>query len=256
MLNAESLVVWRELAGSITTLLTKSNLTWYHVTRPVLLEGPTHWGWSRMVTESYKARCYGKLLRASKQPKERNWNERGWHLKGLTCYNPTRWDAVYRNQSRLRCNLRIKYEEWRIIWGRQELNRYKDKYAPLKGGNSTRCSYCRVEIEDELHLYVECGILGEFWLTAKTWFMNNFGVVPILTLRAVPNGYPNPTRYPVFFSIPDPTRFSFENHRVYFGYYPIFRVFRLGISGITPRQSWVLVGGKLFVNFCNVRKKP
>ena len=35
-LNAESLVVWRELAGSITTLLTKSNLTWYHVTRPVL----------------------------------------------------------------------------------------------------------------------------------------------------------------------------------------------------------------------------
>ena len=25
---------------------------------------------------------------------------------------------------------------------------------------------------------------------------------------------PNPTRYPVFFSIPDPTRFSFENHRV------------------------------------------
>ena len=90
------------------------------MTRPVLLEGPIHWGWSRMVTESYKARIYGKLLRASKQTKERNWNERGWHLKGLTCYNPTRWDAVYRNQSRLRCNLRIKYEEWRIIWGRQE----------------------------------------------------------------------------------------------------------------------------------------
>jgi hypothetical protein len=30
-LNAESIVVWRELAGSITSLLTKSNLTWYHV---------------------------------------------------------------------------------------------------------------------------------------------------------------------------------------------------------------------------------
>ena len=58
-LNAESLVVWRELAGSITTLLTKANLTWYHVTRPVLLEGPIHWGWSRMVTESYKAKCFG-----------------------------------------------------------------------------------------------------------------------------------------------------------------------------------------------------
>ena len=37
------------------------------------------------------------------------------------------------------------------------------------------------------------------------------------------------TRYPVFLSIPDPTRFSFENHRVAvtrnIGYYPIFRVF-------------------------------
>ena len=30
----------------------------------------------------------------------------------------------------------------------------------------------------------------------------------------VPSGYPNPTRYPVFLSIPDPTRFSFRNHRV------------------------------------------
>ena len=31
---------------------------------------------------------------------------------------------------------------------------------------------------------------------------------------AVPSGYPNPTRYPVFLPIPDPTRFSFRNHRV------------------------------------------
>ena len=30
----------------------------------------------------------------------------------------------------------------------------------------------------------------------------------------VPSGYPNPTRYPVFLLIPDPTRFSFRNHRV------------------------------------------
>ena len=31
---------------------------------------------------------------------------------------------------------------------------------------------------------------------------------------AVPSGYPNPARYPVFLSIPDPTRFSFINYRV------------------------------------------
>ena len=30
----------------------------------------------------------------------------------------------------------------------------------------------------------------------------------------VSSGYPNPTRYPVFHLLPDPTRFSFENHRV------------------------------------------
>ena len=34
------------------------------------------------------------------------------------------------------------------------------------------------------------------------------------TCTSVPSGYPNPTRYPVFISIPDPTRFSFRNHRV------------------------------------------
>ena len=31
--------------------------------------------------------------------------------------------------------------------------------------------------------------------------------------QEVPNGCPNPTRYLVFLSIPNPTRFSFENHR-------------------------------------------
>ena len=40
--------------------------------------------------------------------------------------------------------------------------------------------------------------------------------------QAVPNRSPDPTRYSVFLSIPDPTRFSFENHQVagnnwYFG---------------------------------------
>merc|ERR1712105_321303 len=49
-------------------------------------------------------------------------------------------------------------------------------------------------------------------------------------------GYPNPTRYPVFHSIPDPTRFSFENHRVTGN--PKYRVLpdilgKPGVSGIT-----------------------
>ena len=37
-----------------------------------------------------------------------------------------------RNNFRLRCSKKVKYEEWRIIWARQELNRYKDKYVKLK----------------------------------------------------------------------------------------------------------------------------
>ena len=54
-------------------------------------------------------------------------------------------------------------EEWIILWGRQELNRYKDKYATLAGGNSVACSYCHDEIETEMHIYVECEVTGEFW---------------------------------------------------------------------------------------------
>ena len=57
-------------------------MTWYHVNHPAH-EGPNHWGWSRMVTESYKAKKYGKLLSASKHTKGRNSNEQGSLLKGL-----------------------------------------------------------------------------------------------------------------------------------------------------------------------------
>ena len=83
----------------------------------------------------------------------------------------------------------------------------------------------------------------------------------LLHLHTVPNGYPNPTRYPVFSSIPDPTRFNFENLRVAgnpkywvlpeisgntrsFGYYPKF---------------WVLPdvsGCKLFVNYPEYPELP
>ena len=47
---------------------------------------------------------------------------------------------------------------------------------------------------------------------------------------------PNPTRYPVFSSIPDPTRFNFENHRVAGN--PKYRVLpdisgKPGFSGVT-----------------------
>ena len=55
-------------------------------------------------------------------------------------------------------------------------------------------------------------------------------------IYTVSSGYPNPTRYPVFHLLPDPTRFSFENHRVAGN--PKYRVLpeisgKPGVSGIT-----------------------
>ena len=55
-------------------------------------------------------------------------------------------------------------------------------------------------------------------------------------MDSVSSGYPNPTRYPVFHLILDPTRFSFENHRVAGN--PKYRVLpeisgKPGVSGIT-----------------------
>ena len=103
-------------------------------------------------------------------------------------------------------------------------------------------AYWRLEIESNCF----------FFLHSNTWQKHPSPRSAIS--RPVPNGYPNPTRYPVFSSIPDPTRFNFENHRVAgnpkyrvlpeisgntrsFGYYSKFRVL--------PDVS----GCKLFVNY-------
>merc|ERR1712184_196745 len=100
----------------------------------------------------------------------RNPNEQKWRDAGLTTYNSNRFDKVYRNLARLRCNLRVKYEELRIIWGRQELNRYKSRYANLVAvNNSTLCSYCGQEDENEFHLYTKCT------LQKHSWRMHNYG---------------------------------------------------------------------------------
>ena len=61
-------------------------------------------------------------------------------------------------------------------------------------------------------------------------------------LSAVPSGYPNPTRYPVFCSIPDPTRFSFRNRRVAGN--PKHRVLP-DISGITRNRKTIPSSGAL-----------
>merc|ERR1712120_94545 len=89
----------------------------------------------------------------------RNPNEQKWRDKGLSTMTSERFEKIYRNQQKLKCGLRVKWEEFRILWGRQELNRYKSMYANQGGDMSTACSYCREEIETEIHLYVECVVV-------------------------------------------------------------------------------------------------
>ena len=58
-------------------------------------------------------------------------------------------------------------------------------------------------------------LTGKFWDIWKVFATSSLLAEEFPdTLQSVPSGYPNPTRYPVFLSIPDPTRFSFRNHRV------------------------------------------
>ena len=181
ILGRETIPLWNQITATITNELINNGKSWNSISHPA--PGPSHQGWSRMVLETPRARNFYQLLSAANETRERNTNERYWTNQGLTTYNDTRWDSLWKNHSKLRCNLRVKYEEYRVLWGRQELNRYKDKYAPLPGGNSVACSYCHEVTETEKHLYVDCEVTGEFWRSAKSWFSQLFRVTPTLALK-------------------------------------------------------------------------
>ena len=102
---------------------------------------------------------------------------------GVIHMTDARWDAVYKNFSRLRTNLRVKFQEFRIIWARQELLKYRTLYCREGEDPLPYCSYCQVDIETELHLYVECGQMEQFWNEAATWFKINIGIKPPLGLK-------------------------------------------------------------------------
>ena len=113
----------------------------------------------------------------------RNENEARWsQTTDIQTMTETRWNGVYRNLAKTKCNLRIRYEEWRIAWGRQELNRDKVHYQGCDL-QSAKCSYCRLEIETEHHLYTSCSILELFWRKARDWTYRNWGVLPPLSLK-------------------------------------------------------------------------
>ena len=181
LLGERLIPVWNNMVVSITSFLTSQGMTWHSVDNSTI--GPNHMGWSRVVSECFKAKKYYNILMTRPPDHPRNSNEKAWHSAGLTTYNAKRWNMLYNNLSKLKCDLRVKYEEFRILWGRQELNKYKSRYASLKDGNSTACSYCNQYIETEIHLYVECSIVQFFWQNARKWFREIIGVTPILDLN-------------------------------------------------------------------------
>ena len=180
-LKGSQLQTWNQMVASITEYLTSKNLTWYDIGSSG--SGPQHWGWSRLVLENSKSRKFYQLLMQKPNDAPRNPNEQKWREKGLTTMTSERFDKLYKNQSKLRCGLRIKWEEFRILWGRQELNRYKANYSNTRGDNKTTCSYCGHYIEDEIHLYIDCDTSGTFWEDAEEWYQAAFGVAPPLLLN-------------------------------------------------------------------------
>ena len=94
-----------------------------------------------------------------------------------------RWDKVYRNFAALKTNFRVKFQEFRIIWARQELQKYWLYYGKPGEMNDPSCSYCKEEIETELHLYVNCGMMENYWKRAAHWFKETFDVAPPLGLK-------------------------------------------------------------------------
>ena len=180
-LKVRNLEVWNRVVSSVTQYLTENNITWYSIGSPET--GPHHWGWSRLALENSKSKKFYELLMTRPPGEPRNPNEQKWRDSGLTTFNSDRFNKIYRNLSRLKCNLRVKYEELRIIWGRQELNKYKSVYANQGPANNTQCSYCAQDTETELHLYTEC-VHGKYFMEeARKWFLNTFGVAPSLVLN-------------------------------------------------------------------------
>ena len=130
-----------------------------------------------------KSRFFYQLLQKCDTPRTRNSNEDAWENMGLRNMTEARWDSVYRNFATLRTNYRVKFQEFRVIWARQELQKYRSYYGRSSEDNDPSCSYCSGDIENELHLYVNCEVMECYWKRAAQWFKETFDVSPPLGLK-------------------------------------------------------------------------
>ena len=93
--------------------------------------------------------------------------EQKWLDKCVRIMTPERWDNLYARNAHLKCNQRIKWEEYRISRGRQELNWYQAKYQPHGNPIQSLCSFCKSGEEKEIHLYTKCEIMNQFCLESR-----------------------------------------------------------------------------------------
>ena len=107
---------WKKAVSSASAYLNNLFIPWFSLTESC--NGPTHWGWSRLITENFKSKKYYNLLMTRPPDASRNPNEQKWRNSDLPTFTSERFDKLYRNISKLKCNLRVKYEDFRILWGR------------------------------------------------------------------------------------------------------------------------------------------
>ena len=140
-----------------------------------------HIGWSRYSHEIQKSREIRLAVTKAQvlTSKRQKWEDK-WLEKGIRFMTPARWDNLYERNSHLKCNARIKWEEYRISIGRQELNWLYAKYQPHGNPILSLCSFCRTEEEDEIHLYTRCYMINEYWAESRLWYFTILGCKPPL----------------------------------------------------------------------------
>ena len=95
LLGRENVPLWNKITATITTQLTNHGKSWHSIGQSA--PGPSHEGWSRMVLENPRAKNFYNLFSTAKASGDRNTNERYWINQGLTTYNNTRWDNLWKN---------------------------------------------------------------------------------------------------------------------------------------------------------------
>ena len=79
LLKGKHLQGWRDMVRAPSVYLEVRNIPWFSLHEPVF--GPTHMGWSRIVSENFKSRKFYNILMTRPPDHPRNPNEHRWREK-------------------------------------------------------------------------------------------------------------------------------------------------------------------------------